>query len=301
MALSAETKISVLIPSLADTARAALLDRAIASVLKQEGVDATPTVVVNGARRDPNVIAWLKRQSAVGLVELPFNCGLPEARLAGRDAVDAPFFATLDDDDVFLPHALATRLQPMLADDGVDVVITNGYRDTAGVQELTDPHIERFQSDPLEGLMESNWLNGDGGLFRTSSIGREFFVDLPVIEWTHVAFKLAQSRKIRFINTPTFINYRQPNSSSQSKRYSLERPHALREMLRWRMPPSIRRQLRQKYVMALHDTSADMLERQDFVAAWGYHLESIAQPGGVRYLGYTRHIILRHLRNLLGR
>lgn len=293
--MSGATKISVIIPSLADAARAKVLKRAIGSVLDQERVSAAPIVVVNGGRHDPAVIEWLRSQPGVRLVQFSYG-GLPEARLVGREAVDSEFFATLDDDDVFLPHALATRLAPMLADCSIDVVVTNGYRDMLGRRQITDQDILRFQSNPLEGLMETNWLNESAGLFRARSVGREFFTNLPpVVEWTCIAFKLAQSRNIRFLGIPTFVKYVSPGSLSHSVRYTLEHPNVLRGMLDWDMSREVRGLLKRKYVKALHQTSVKMLKRRDYSAAWRYHLKSLMHIQGQRYLGYTRHIVSRHV------
>jgi glycosyltransferase involved in cell wall biosynthesis len=296
--LISDHKISVVIPSLADASRAKFLDRSIESVLGQTGVCALPIVVVNGGRHDPLVLESLMRRTDIRCVHFSHG-GLPEARLKGRDSVDAPFFANLDDDDVLLPDSLATRLRPMLLDEQLDVVISNGYRESPDGRRITDPNIDRFQSDPLDGLMEVCWLNESGGLFRTQSIGREFFMNLPsVVEWTYIAFQLAQSRKILFLDIPTFIKHDTPDSLSKSIRYEMQHPYVLRDMLRWQMPPAIRAKLKRKYIAALHQTSVTLLERGDFPTAWRYHFESLLRIGGQQYLPFTRHILQQQLAGL---
>ena len=291
-------KISVIIPSLADTARAKLLDRAIDSVLNQEGVTAIPIVVVNGGRHDPSVLEALTRRSDIRCVHFSSG-GLPEARLRGRESVDTPFFAYLDDDDELLPNSVATRLRPMLMDEQIDVVVSNGFRDSPNGRVITDPNIERFQSNPLQGLMEVNWLNESGGLYRTRSIGREFFANLPaVVEWTCIAFQLSQSRKIHFLDVQTFIKHDTAQSLSKSKDYHLQHPYVLRDMLRWQMPAAIRTKLKKKYIAALHQTSERLCEMGDLRSAWRYHLQSLCHVSGQRYLGYTRHVVWKHLLRL---
>jgi len=293
--LASGQPICVIMASRANAARAKHLDRAIESVVSQQGVAATAVVVVNGGAHDDGVIASLKNRPGVRLVELSYG-GLPEARLAAREAVDTPFFGTLDDDDVLLPNALATRLEPMLAYARFDVVITNGYRETPAGRELSDPDIARFQAIPLEGLMERNWLNESAGLFRSASIGPEFFAGLPPVgEWTHMAFRLAQSRRILFLDNPTFVKFDSPDSLSHSPSYALKLPGVLEEMLTWEMSDYVRERLLDKYLSALHDTSVNMLQRGDYRTSWRFHLQSLRRPGGRRYLGYTRHILRRQL------
>jgi len=296
--LSDKEKISVIIPSLADGARAKLLDRAIESVLSQQEVNAVPIVVVNGNRSDPAVLASMNRRASVRCIDFSGH-SLPEARLRGRELVDTPFFAYLDDDDELLPNSIATRLLPMLADEQIDAVVSNGFRDSPSGREITDPNIIRFQSDPLDGLMEVCWLNANGGLFRTKSIGREFFVDLPpVVEWTHIAFKLSQSRNILFLNEPTFVQHVTPRSLYSSREFLVRHPYVLRDMLGWKMPRNIRNKLKQKYIAALHQTSELLCEMGDLRSAWRYHLKSLCHLRGQRYLGYTRHLLRRQLAEL---
>ena len=295
------TRISVIIPSLGDAARAKSLDRAIESVLAQNGVNSIPIVVVNGNRHDPAVLESLLHRTDIRCEHLPF-AGLPEARLRGREVVDTPFFAFLDDDDELLPQSLSTRLYPMHLDEEIDVVISNGFRDSPSGRVITDPIIDRFQANPLEGLMETNWLSENGGLYRTRSIGIEFFANLPpVVEWTYIAFQLAQLRNIYFIDVPTFVKHDTLGSLSKSKYYSLQHPYVLRDMLRWRMPEAVRFKLKQKYISALHQTSETLLEMRDFRSAWRYHLESLRYVNGLQFLGYTRHIVQKQFEQFFGR
>ena len=100
--------VSVVIPTLGQREREAWLRRAVASVLDQRGVRAVPLVVLNGAQPSPAVECWLRAEPRLRLVTRE-EANLPLALLAGRRAVDTPFFATLDDDDQLLPDALALR------------------------------------------------------------------------------------------------------------------------------------------------------------------------------------------------
>jgi glycosyltransferase involved in cell wall biosynthesis len=289
--MSNHIDISVIIPSRADSSRATLIDRAIESVLGQNGVRITPIVVVNGHHYDLEVLHRLTQRTDIRCLRI--DEGLPEARLAGRDATHTPFFAFLDDDDELLPNSIRTRLQPLLADDSIDVVVSNGFRVFAdGATAITDPGIDRFQIDPLRGLAETNWLNENAGLFRARSIGREFFMNLPpVVEWTYLAFQLARSRNIRFLNTPTFLKHDTPASLSKSRQYLLEAPGVLLKISQLPMPQDIRQEVIRKYVSALHNVSVSHLQGRDFGAAWTFHLRSLLRWAGLQYLPYTRHIV----------
>lgn len=287
---NAYVDVSVIIPSRAESSRAGLIDRAIESVLAQDGVRAKPIVVFNGHHYDSNVLNRLTQRA--GIRCLFVDGGLEEARVAGRDAVDAPFFAFLDDDDEFLPGSLEVRLKPLLHDLSIDVVVSNGFRETATGTIVTNPGIERYQHDPLRSLLNGCWLNANGGLFRSASIPRDFFAGLPpTLEWSYLAFHLAQTRKIHFIDVQTFICRDTPNSLSKSKMFLLNHPSVWLRLLNTPLPDDVRVSLKRKYYSILHNLSVDFLERGELRSAWRFHLESLAYLGGWKYLPYTRHIV----------
>lgn len=294
--MATDVDVSVIIPSRAESSRAGLIDRAIDSVLGQNGVRATPIVVVNGDHYDSALLHRLVQRRDIRCILLDGN--LPEARLAGRDAVDAPFFAFLDDDDELLPRSIELRLRPMIGDDTIDLVVTNGFRRSASETRITDPDIERYQDDPLRALIKTCWLNANAGLFRAATIGREFFLEPPpdgFLEWTYLAFKLAQSRKISFINAQTFVTNDTPGSMSKSTRYIRQHPKVLAMILGLPLPPDIRAGLKRKYYSVLHDLSVTFLERREFGTAWRFHLQSLGQLSGWHYLPYTRRIVWQQL------
>src|SRR5262249_54630391 len=118
--------IDVIIPTLCDSKRGPLLLRAIDSVVSQEGVAAVPIVVVNGARFDPVFIERLKARTDIRLIQIA-EPSLFRARRVAFEAVRSTYFAILDDDDIFLPGALAKRLAALRADPTKDWVVTNGF------------------------------------------------------------------------------------------------------------------------------------------------------------------------------
>ena len=99
--MNAERAVSVIIPTLGLRERAASLRAAIASVESQTGVSTTVIVVLNGPKRDPGVERELKDNVRITLVVRDAG-GIPSALAAGRAQVKTPWFATLDDDDLYL-------------------------------------------------------------------------------------------------------------------------------------------------------------------------------------------------------
>ena len=289
--------LSVIIPSLAEGSRAHSIRRAIDSILGQQNVRVIPIVVVNGTRYDPAVLHWLGARRDLRMISI--EGGLVEARSTGRNAVDTPFFAFLDDDDDLLPNSVAIRLQPLLEHNSVDVVVSNGFRETESGIIVTNPEIELCQRDPLRALLDSCWLNSNGGLYRTATVGPEFFVNLPpVLEWTYLALQLSVSRNIHFVNVQTFLTHDTPQSLSKSKQFLLDEPVVLQRILNLPMPDDVRAGFSRKYANALHKISMQYLQDHDFRPAWEYHLRSALTPGGWRYLSYTRHIVRKQLANV---
>jgi hypothetical protein len=119
--MTAPSTVSVILPTVATPDRAAYLTRARGSVLAQKGVRVDPIVVANGSDCDPDLLGTLARRRDIRLLH-PDEPGLASVISAGRDLVDAPYFAELDDADRLLPGALATRAARLDADPAVDVV-----------------------------------------------------------------------------------------------------------------------------------------------------------------------------------
>ncbi|RPH59144.1 MAG: glycosyltransferase family 2 protein, partial [Burkholderiales bacterium] len=155
--------VSVIMPTLARPQRARSLRAAVDSVLSQSGVRATPLVVVNGAEYDRSLVAELSGRAGVRVTMLP-TADLPGALHAGRERVDTPWFAELDDDDLLVEGTLAGRLALMRDDPGIDVVVTNGTcrcsdRDAPLLTGIAD-----IAADPLAALARGNWLSPGGAL-----------------------------------------------------------------------------------------------------------------------------------------
>lgn len=284
--------VSIIMPTMARRERAASLARAIHTVVSQEGAHGIPLVVVNGDAA-PEVLEPLRRRADIRLV-VRDEANLPQALRAGRALVDTPYFAVLDDDDELLPGALRTRLDALAQAPGADVVVTNGFLAGAGRRVLNVDDFQRICADPLRMLLERHWLPPCAGLFRTRAVTLDFFEEIPRYrEWTYLALRLALALRICFAEQPTFV-YRTdtPDSLSKSRAYCLAGPAAIRRMLELQLPDDVRATLRVRLAGDLHSASTRELDDGNFRAAWRWHLKSLAEPSGWRYLPYARNLLL---------
>jgi len=284
--------ISVILPTTALATRLCGLNRAIESALSQQDVDVDLIVIANGPHCDHQILRGLEKRSELRLIYTE-EAGYPAALRLGRDRVDAPFFAELDDDDELLPRALATRLEHIERDPAIDVVVTNGIlrrdgRDSVGIRD-----IDSCRTDPLRRLMDDMWLVPCSALYRTETVTRDFFETIPpAMEWTYVGTLLTLKKKIAFVDVATFVYNRDTTDSlSRSKRYQLDTPEAMRRLLELELPAHIREVVREKHVQSLH--AASELERMDgnIAEAWKWHVRTLTHRYGWRYLAYTRHLV----------
>jgi len=283
--------VSVILPTVAVASRAACLDRALESVLTQVGIRVDPIVIVNGPDCDRDVIDALRRRRDIRLLRRR-EPGLGKAIAAGREIVEAPYFAELDDDDLLLPGALAARVARMEVDPTIDATVTSGYLRTARGDVVNVPKISRCAQDPLRAIIDRMWLTPGAGLYRTATIPATYFSGMPPhLEWTYLALRLALERRIAFLDAPTFVySADTPDSLSKSSEHVLRQPGALQAVLRMELPPDVRRALRRKYVAAMHGASVKDLEQGRRADAWKWHLRTLLHVYGWRYLTYTRHL-----------
>jgi hypothetical protein len=284
--------IDVLIVSLCKAERRNSILRALESVVSQEGVSATPVIVVNGDRFDPVLFEQLKARRDIRVLYQPEPSIFLARRLA-RERCRTPFFAMLDDDDELLPGALRTRLRPLLDDPALDVVVTNGYLINGTREGFMLDSVESIQNDPPGALMSGNWLATASGLFRASSITPEYFdPTLQSNDMTFLAFQIGLKKSIRFLDVPTYRKQYSADSISLTVEWSLPASNTLERMLQFDMPADVRRKLRRKLGHHLHDLSTYYLGEGNMAAAWRCHLASLKQPDGVHhYALYTRKLI----------
>jgi glycosyltransferase involved in cell wall biosynthesis len=284
--------VSVIVPTTAVAHRRALIWRAIDSILDQAGICAVPTIIVNGPARDRDVTRELEadRRLRVHVVE---EAGLPNALQVGRRLVDTPWFAELDDDDLLLPGALASRVAALVENDDHDCVVTNGYRRCHGEVTLNVADMNVVARDPVGAFWDRNWLLPGSYLCRTDRVGSDVFDGMPDgFECSHIALRLATSYRIKFLEPPTVIwNADTPDSLSKSREWILSAPRAHERLLALDLPLRARLKLLERITWDFHSASDLYLREGDRRQAWRWHLRSLLRLGGYRYLPYTRRLL----------
>lgn len=288
----ADPAVTIIIPTLGLRERAASLQVAIDSALEQPGVCSTVIVVLNGPRRSVEVARLLQNDTRITLVTLEAR-GLPNALIVGRSMVRTPWFAALDDDDLYLPGALLLRVRALEQRAECAAVVTNGYRRSGVGDELHVKPTQDVNADPIRSMLEGNWCLPGSWLCRTELVGVSAFEEMPsYLECTYLALRIASEYPIVWVDTPTVIyNIGSPSAESQSRAYVLGQVRALRSIMALNLPEDVRRVLRARIADAYH-AAADY----DRLAgaprdAWRWHLASLLQPAGWRYLSFTRHLL----------
>jgi len=218
---------------------------------------------------------------------------LPLAVAFGRAAVQTPFFAFLDDDDELLPGALDRRLDVMVADPTVSVVVSNGYKEVSGNLVAMHPDMKGIFDDPLLRLLERNWLASCAGLYRSLTIGDHFFQQSHgYAEWTWLAFKMcAAGVRVRSIESMDYVVHDTPSSLSKLQAYDESYVLLFERMLEHDLPSLARNRIIQKRCAAYHHLSEKALERKELRAALILHCKSLYPPFGLRYIPFTRHVV----------
>ena len=285
--------VSVIVCTLAEAQRKASLLRALDSARTASAQPVHIIAVVNGQRRDPEVVEALRQMGDVRLVLLEEG-SLPRALVAGRRAVDTPFYCCLDDDDELLPGAIDLRLAPLQANPALDIVTSNGHVCRHGADTLLYQHLDQVAAAPLHALFRENWLASCGFLFRSSSVDVHYFENFHAYaEWTWMAFQLARDGKtVAAVNQPTFRIHDTAGSASKTPQYSdaIETLH--QKMLDSQLPADIARLVHQHISAHLHMKAEQLWRSGQLRQAWAVHLRSLSHPGGLRYLAFSRHLLL---------
>lgn len=283
-------RVSVIVATLGLPERALLLRAAVDSIVQQDGVVGVPIVVLNGTRCAPDVERWLENDPRIRLIRQA-TASLPGALSAGAAAAETLYFGALDDDDMLLPGALETRVR-VLEEEGTDVVVTNGYRETGTSRVLNVPADTAVADAPLRTLMTRNWLLPGSWLCRSDRIPDPFDGMPKYLECTFLAVRFALEHPMSWVAEPTVV-YRlgSPAAESLSREYVLGQVPALKRIRALGLPPEIRRAVERKVASACH--SASELERRsgNLGGAWRWHLKSLVGRGGWVYLPYTRHLL----------
>lgn len=294
MVSSATYSTTIIIPTLCNLIRADSLMRAIRSVTASCSDPVSILVCINGDQVDEQLAATLGELTDVTCIRIEAP-SVALARAAGRRAVSTPFFGFLDDDDEFLEGSITRHLLNLRAAPALDVSVCNGFRQVGANRELVLNVTTGIESDPLRALFQRNWLASCGGLFREATVGLDFFEEMPPYgEWTWLAFKLAMSGKqVRVIGEPGYVVHDSPQSLSKGGTYKASYITLYEQMRRMQPPEDIISLLQDRACDAFHDLSVEMLTEGRLREATRFHLKSIRFPYGLKYLSFTRHLVIR--------
>ncbi|MBX9608019.1 MAG: glycosyltransferase [Gammaproteobacteria bacterium] len=285
--------ITVIVPTALAPERSAVIERAVASALAQEGVQVEVMLVVNGTRFEPALLAKWRADTRVRVEYLELGSA-PAAVRHGRSLIRTPYFSFLDDDDVYIENTLFARVAPMLEGgaSAPDMVVCNGQREVDGGFRRCFSSMAQFTDDPLRGLLKGNWLGSSSAVFRSDSVGLEYFDGRTrYMEWTVIAYRCALNRRIRFIEDDGFRIHSSPNSLSKSQQYREGAVVALDVIAGLGLPPDVRTAIARKRADALHELAEAYRLDGRWRDAWLAHLTSLRGTGGLRYLAYTRHLL----------
>ncbi len=292
MPSSRAPEVSVILPTLALRERAALLWRAIDSIVAQHGVRAVPLVVVNGPYADPALLRQLEQRSDLAVLRLP-EAGLPAALRAGCRAVSTPWLAELDDDDELLPRALATRVEALQRYPAAIAAVSNGNKRIDGRQTLLHDDFRTVRADPLAALCHANWLSPGALTMPSDAATPQLFEGMPhCLEWTFLAIRLALHGPLLFLDEPGFIySADTPYALSRSRDYLLGLPDALNRILALPLPAAVRRRFQERLAAACNGAMLAELDAGRPAAAWCWHVRTLCQAHGWRYLPATRRLV----------
>ncbi len=283
--------VDVVIRTAGRSERRTSLQRAVQSILNQQGVAARPIVVITDNL--PHLATELACEPRVKVHHVGQPTSPGRALGIGRSVIQAPFYAFLDDDDELLPSALEMRLDIMRADPAVDLVVTTGYWVSGNRRQIHIPDITRHQNDSLNGMIERCWLTSCGGLYRASAISQRHFEGLPdLCEWTYFAFRLSLERlNVRFLDLPTYNVYDTPGSLSKTEGFLEATLCVLQAMRSQPLRAAERASLERKYRAALHGAAEHYRQANQLAKAWRFHLRSVKPPYMLRYGAYTRKLL----------
>lgn len=290
-------ELTVIIPTLADEKRKDTLIRAINSITQQTDCPAKVIVVVNGQKFDQILLDTLARRSDIEVLKEP-QASAKIARYRGLISTNTPYYSFLDDDDELLEHSNRTRLDTLKNNPDCAFVASGGHRIEAGIRKPSAPNLMRATTAPYEELSKNNWLTSCGCIFRASMIPSDVFKDLPDYhEWTYLAYRLLSCGSFCITEQPCYIIHESASSLSKTLEYSTGHVDVFRRVLTLDIPKNAKKLVKQRLAMAEHDAASIALKSRQYKSALKHHLASLALPGGMRYLFFTRHLLKRSNKN----
>jgi hypothetical protein len=221
------------------------------------------------------------------------QASLPGALLTGRTLVDSPFFTALDDDDLYLPDALAAPARVLSERHDVDAVITNGIRRDSAGDAIHIADMALVERDPLRAMFRANWLLPGSWLCRTERVGPWLFEGMPSsLEVTYTGLQLATHCRLAFLDQPTVVWHADTaNHLSGSREWVFGSAAALQRFLELDLPRDVKASIRVALTDACHANSEMLLRDGNRSSAWHWHVRSLVRRGGWRYLGFTWRFI----------
>lgn len=287
--------VTVIIPTTAEPKREKTLIRAIDSIKSQESVIATILVIVNGDRCEQVFFEKLKKNPALSVHYLETGSA-PKAVAFGRSLVVSPYFSILDDDDEYLPHALKCRLSYF--NDSIDVVVSSGYRDLEGerMDLLSLEKRETARIHPIKSLFykKNNWLTSAGGLFRTQTVGIEYFEKhTAYYEWSYLAVRLSLERTVSITDEQDHVIHYSQDSLSKSEDFMHGEIDYFNEVKKLELPESVKKIINQNSSAAFHVLAEHYLKKSDMKNAWRAHLSSMRNMNSfLRYALFSRKFLI---------
>lgn len=284
-------KITVIIPTTGRKQRANSLLRAIDCILNQKSISAVPLLILNGKTYDRELFGKLKTNKDIRFKYIERG-SLPNAIYEGRELVDTEFFSFLDDDDIYTMDSLSKKISEFNSDNSLDVVVGNGYKiKSDGIYKVLK-YNQRLNNQPLIELTKYNWLASCAALFKTNSVGIDFFDrDFNYYEWTYVAYKLCLSKKIKFIDDITYIVNSTDASRSKSEEYVLAQPLLYLRLTQLSLPNEFRKIIMNNEIKCFHNISNYYLNANMKTKAWKWHFKSLMSFYGFKYWTYTRKLL----------
>lgn len=285
-------KFTVIVPTTAEKKRFQQVIRAINSIRAASSYPVKIIAVVNGNRRDAEVVSWLNSNDDVRVVDVELGSA-PNAQRVGRTMVDTEFFAFLDDDDCYLPEALDKRLTMLQESPGAALAVTNGFSNKNGEIVEHYNNIGHIQADPLKYLFQMNWLHNCNHLMRTEMVNEELFNGYhSYFEWTWLAYKIAISGlTVTSTDEMTFVYYDTPGSASKSDNYFKSFPALAEKMLKLNPPDEIKKMIKFKVSAHYHNMADSYLRDGLRYKSFLCHAKSVFSYKGFRYLPFSRHLI----------
>lgn len=292
MKLPSEALCTIIIPTLASAKRKKQLHRAVQSIQQATSSEINIIICANGQQWDLETLDEISQTRNVLVYKLEAP-SLTKAIAFGRSKVTTQFFGFLDDDDYLAPSSLDWKIEYLLNNSEVDVLVTNGLRSDAAGEHPALKRIATVSSDPMLALFQENWLPSCGGLFRDSSVKQSYFENHHAYaEWTWLAFQLAMDGKnISAIDRSAFVITDSPDSLSKSEAFQNAYLNLYERMLDKNPSSRIKRLIRSRISAQLHDLSQHALIKGRIMESMKLHLRSLSSRDGLRYWSYTRHII----------